>query len=195
MLCVHIHALSLLLSLTGFNEMVTCGWQTLSQFSPIVFPWDRTTTLHKHICSTYSLSQAGSSSGYWWYLTLQRLIFQVSTSGKSIKSMLFIDLIEQRQSLPCISLTNSSRNYKQQLPHGPVYYALYGVHFSGQALCQVVKAALMEGVWLWSPSGCIMSSEPDTGLLIEACHIIRHTAKWEQNKLQPCHFFLEYLIL
>lgn len=63
--------------------------------------------------------------------------------------MLFIDLIEQRQSLPCISLTNSSRNNKQQLPHGPAYHALYGVHFSGQALCQVDGGGLIVvPIWL-----------------------------------------------
>lgn len=146
----------------------------LQQSPPYAVPWDRTITFQ--FCWSISVQskvhrkQAAAViiDSIWWHKG-QYLHWAHGT--KASKSMFLIDLIEQKQSLPCVSLMKSSTKTRKT-----AYYTLHESYFCEQGLCQdLVTAAMMEGRWLLFPSGRIMSSERDTGSLIETCHTVTYS--------------------
>lgn len=168
--CLNMCHMKVVINTASQNEIVTFLFKYPSTIFSQCNPLGQNNNIL--VCRSISVHlQAGSSSHYWWHLMTQRPIFELGTWDKSIKSMFFIDLIEQKQSLPWISLVKAAQK------HMPAYESC----FCGQALCQdLVSAAMMEGKWSLFPSGCMMSSEREPGSLIETCQTV-HTAQWEQN--------------
>lgn len=128
----------------GFNEMVTSGWHTLQQSSPSGFPWDRTITFRfgeAYLFSTVHCKQTAAvvTDDIWW---------QVSTSDKGIKSMFLIDSIEQKQSLPCISLLNSSKNTQACILHTVrSLFLMWASAVSGRQGCHDGGVVIVVPIW------------------------------------------------
>lgn len=150
-------------------------------------------SLHKHSCSAYSPLQAGSSSCYWWHLTTKKANIWSEHIGQ--KHQINVShWLDRTKAITSLHLSDEQQ-HKKKSTGGLAYHTLCEAYFCGQALCQVVKAAMMEGVWLSSPSGRIMSSERDTGVTNRNMSYSTSYGKVGAKQTAVLPFLFECLIL
>lgn len=158
---------------------------TLQQSSRSSFPWDRTITFwfgEAYLFSTVHRKQtAAVVTDDIWRHTGQYL-------NKSIGQRHHVCVSHSLDRTKAITSLHLSVEQEQKHTR-PAYCTPCEAYFwCGQVPCQAVKAAMMEGVWLSLPSGCIMTSERDIGVANRtlSCGTSYGKVGAEQTAAQSC---------